>query len=83
MTRICGKCKEKKPLTEFHARIVEGVNIAQTTCKGCISDWAKKRRKERMVERHRVVEGSGLALFKAWPFPAPSHRPRTPLSGEP
>jgi len=47
MKKICTKCKQEKPLTEFRKRLnTKGVNVGTSYCKPCAKisgeEWAKK-----------------------------------------
>ena len=40
-TRICSKCKEIKPLTEFYMQ-KNRVNLTRSVCKRCMSKYNEK-----------------------------------------
>lgn len=53
-TKICSKCKQEKPLEEFH-KCSTSVDGLQYVCKECISAYNKLRHEEKMKKKKDVI----------------------------
>jgi predicted HNH restriction endonuclease len=50
MSKFCGKCNERKPLTEFYSRGGKRIEELTAWCKSCLNALTLERQRERKQE---------------------------------
>lgn len=62
-TKACGKCRENKPVSEFH-RNSTAVDNLQWACKSCIRNYDKQRmvKQKKVVRRKRTVKRTNVRV---------------------
>lgn len=59
--KVCGKCKETKPLTEYYSQIVDGKKYLMSECKEC----SRSRSRERYRNKKAEILAQGRVYIQA------------------